>query len=491
MTLLPVPTDLRKLRAAFIALPATPATMVLSVLAVIFWLILYRWYSLFDHYSTPYFAFDKVLNHFGSPILRYTTLLFLALVLIYAVIYGLLRTMTQISRSFKLTIVLLVAIAAVVNIGLYPVGAVDVYYYSSTLKLAYYYHQNPYVVTFQAHAADPFARFSFLLGMPSPYGPAWLLLSGLPTIVTGFADVQHVVLGLKAFNLVLLALTALALYKYQDDDKRGWLAAYLFLANPLVLFEGVGNAHSDVLMALFLIAALLALQRQSWLAGPLLALSVLVKFLSAALIPLFALTMLMRRWSKPKLLLSALLSLAVAVVVSAPFWAGGKMVGGLVRGQTVTQGMASSSIFSLVREYLGQQNASVDTISSVGPACIGLFAVSALVILWTVRRGRELEPALVDTFLLFASLLSLFFPWYLIPVLAMVALRRTPLGFAYLCGATALGLVYHPLSVWAWFNSGMSAFQIHLFQALFLTLPVLAFLGLEVSGLEVRMRRSF
>jgi hypothetical protein len=32
---------------------------------------------------------------------------------------------------------------------------------------------------------------------------------------------------------------------------------------------------------------------------------------------------------------------------------------------------------------------------------------------------------------------------------------------------------------------------IHLFQALFLTLPILTFLGYEVSGLEARMQRSF
>jgi hypothetical protein len=79
-----------------------------------------------------------------------------------------------------------------------------------------------------------------------------------------------------------------------------------------------------------------------------------------------------------------------------------------------------------------------------------------LVVLWTVRRGRELEPALIDTFSLFAVLLSLLYPWYLITVFALLALRRTTLGFAFLCGATTLGLVYHPLSVWAWFNSTSS-----------------------------------
>jgi hypothetical protein len=240
------------------------------------------------------------------------------------------------------------------------------------------------------------------------------------------------------------------------------------------------------MMAMFLIAATLALKRRSWLAGLLLMLSVLVKFFSAALIPLFVLAMLLGRWSKRSLLLSLLLSLAVVVGVSAPFWAQGKMIGGLQTGTTIAQAMSSTSIYSLAREFLSQQNASAEAASSAHTACLVLFAAAALVVLWAVRRGRALEPALIDTFLLFAVLLSLLFPWYLITVFALLALRRTKLGFAFLLGATALGLVYYPLSVWAWFNSGMSAFQIHVFQALFLTLPVLAFLGLEVSGLDFK-----
>jgi hypothetical protein len=175
--------------------------------------------------------------------------------------------------------------------------------------------------------------------------------------------VQQVLLGLKILNLVLLFVAAVIIYTYQDDDSKGWRAGYLFLANPLVLFEGVGNAHNDVMMAMFLIAAALALKRQSWLAAPLLTLSVLVKFFSAALIPLFVLAMPLRRWSKQSLLLSLLLSLAVVVGVSAPFWAHGKMIGGLETGTTISQDMSSTSIYSLLREYLSQQNASAEVAS--------------------------------------------------------------------------------------------------------------------------------
>ncbi len=86
-------------------------------------------------------------------------------------------------------------------------------------------------------------------------------------------------------------------------------------------------------------------------------------------------------------------------------------------------------------------------------------------------------------------LLSLLYPWYLIPVVAVLALKHDALGLAYLAAASALGLLYYLLSVWAWAASGFGALGIHAFQALFLTLPIVTYL-LAGSSLAYRERTA-
>jgi len=44
----------------------------------------------------------------------------------------------------------------------------------------------------------------------------------------------------------------------------------LFAADPLILFETVGNTHNDVMMTAFLVISVLALRHRSQLAAPLL-----------------------------------------------------------------------------------------------------------------------------------------------------------------------------------------------------------------------------
>jgi Glycosyltransferase family 87 len=316
-----------------------------------------------------------------------------------------------------------------------------------------------------------------------------LFICWLPTSIAGFADAQHVLLSLKALNIVLLVLTALAIYRYQDDDKRGWIAAYLFIGNPMVLFECIGNAHNDIIMAVFVIAAVLYFKRRSLLSAPLLMLSVLVKFFSASLFPLLVLGMLLKRWAKERLALSGLIALVPLVLTPLPFWAGGKMLSGLAAGTQVAQSLNSASLFSLMREYLRQGTIAPGTETLVQNAFLVVFALCALIVMWLVWRGRPLESGLTDTFLLFAVLVSLLTPWYLIPALALIALRHNRVELGYLFAATTLGLVYHPLSVWAWFNSGLSVFQIHLFQGACLTGPILGLFLVEIGRNVTRRGR--
>src|SRR5215213_5008867 len=268
----------------------------LVLVAAASWSLFARWYSLLANETNTHFAFEKIPGGFASPILRGTLLLFVMMGAIYAGGYFLISRQERVSSGARFAIVAMVCLPAIANLFVYPVGALDVFNYMVELKLAYGYGENPYLVTFAGHREDPFALPAFLVNIPLFYGPVWLIAYGLPVAVAGFGTIMGLLGALRLFNLGLLALTAVLIYRSHEDDHRGWLGIYLFLANPLVLFEGIGNAHNDVLMTLFLVAALVTFRRKSVLAGPLLALSALVKVFTIALAPLFLAVTLRGRW---------------------------------------------------------------------------------------------------------------------------------------------------------------------------------------------------
>lgn len=457
------------------------------------WLLLYRWYGLFENRNNTHFSFEKIPGWFDSPTMRLTAVIFLLLSAAYIVSVVLLQA-TQLTTGVKLSIVALVVSAAIANIALYPVGALDVFNYMIELKLAFHYGENPYLVTFEAFRDDPYALPAFLVDITLFYGPAWLLVMWVPTAVVGFHDVIDTLLALKIFNLIMLAATAVLIGWRERGERAGWIAATLFLANPLVLFEGVGNAHNDVLLTLFIVAAMIALERHSPLAGPLLALSALVKLYTVALAPIFLVVVLKERWGWRRTAVSALLTIVTVVAVCAPYWGDGKLVDGLRSGLEESQEMDHVSPLSLARQYAQEQEARdhvfpdmvrsrpsfeivpEDTRNDIRTGFTIAFVIGALAIATSVWRGRDPVRAAADTLLLLFLLMTNLYPWYLIPVIALLALRPDRLGRGYIAVATTLGLVYYPMFIYGHFNSGWTRFQIHLFLALFLTVPIVIYL---------------
>jgi hypothetical protein len=490
--------------------------LAVAVAAIVCWYGLYRWYGLFANRNNTHFAFEKIPGQFDSPILHRTLELFVIISLLYAVGYGLIRGAPRISPAIKVGVAAAVLGPGFINVILYPVGALDVFNYMIEIKLAYHYHVNPYLQTFQAFRRDSYALPAFLVDTRLFYGPLWLLVSWLPGAIVGYANVFHSLVAMKLLNALLLALTGATIFRYhRDDERRRWLAVYAFLANPLVLFEGLANAHNDVMMTCFLVGALIALRGRSGLAGALLAASALVKFFTVALAPLFVVVVLLRKWSLRRIAVTVGLTGAVVVVACAPFWAGGQMIDGLRQGTAASQAMDHVSVYSLAQQYQKEQETAQLVRSEPNLAFAknflaarqlsaaakqrlerlfgGLFVVLTLLLLVGVGRGRPPEAAVVDVMILFSLLLTNLYPWYLIPVFAVLALRRDALGTGYLLIATGLGLAYYPLYVWAHFNSGWGErFHIHLFLAIFLTVPMLLYLFAEFGrwgiGLVIRRR---
>jgi hypothetical protein len=496
----------------------------LALVAAAGWSLFAWWYSLPANETNTHFAFEKIPGGFASPILRGTLLLFLLLGAIYAGGYLLITRQERLSPGAKIAIVAMIGLPAIANLFVYPVGALDAFNYMIELKLAYGYGENPYLVTFAGYRDDPFALPAFLVDVPLFYGPVWLIAYGLPVAVVGFETIIGLLGALKLFNLGLLALTGLLIYRSQEDNRAGWLGVYLFLANPLVVFEAVGNAHNDVLMTLFLVAALVAFRRKSVIAGPMFALSALVKLFTVVLAPLLLAVMLRDRWGWRRLALAGSLALVVVVASVTPFWADGAMIDGLREGTAKSQEMNHVSVLSLAQQAVGTRSVSSglaplfaigsrsatspSATSSTVPAwqasplwrlpsiaarktlvtqlCVAVFAALALAIAVAVARGRVMEAGVVDTLMLFSLLVTNLFPWYLIPIVASLALCQSRRGLSYVFVGTTLALAYYPAYVYARFGSGWGELTLHLFLALFLTVPMLIYLIAEASGLVFR-----
>jgi hypothetical protein len=461
------------------------------------WLYLRQWWGL--HASKdPHYSFEKVQGWFNSPILRETTWLLVGIAIAYAVAILILSWRGALSTWAKLGIAALFLGPAIGNILLWPVGALDVFNYMIELKLTYHYDQNPYLVTFERYRADSYAGPAFLVGVTLFYGPAWLIMTGIPAMIAGFDDLYRTLVALKIFNAGLILVAAVAIALYHRDKRQRWLAVALFAGNPLVLFEGVANAHNDVLLTVFVVGAMVALERKSPLAGPLLALSALVKLYTAALLPIFVIVALRERWSWKRIAVTVTLTTVAVVATCAPYWGEGKLVDGLRAGLEESQEMDHVSPLSLMRQY--EQNEAAqkrpDTEYALSRPSFEIvpptvqdridrdFAIAFLaglaIIAVATWKGRPPALAAAETLLLVFLLMTNLYAWYLIPVIALLALHPDRLSRFYVIIATALGLVYYPMFVFGHYNSGWSRFEIHQFLALFLTAPILLYLLLRL-----------
>jgi alpha-1,6-mannosyltransferase len=212
--------------------------------------------------------------------------------------------------------------------SMYPVNAIDVFIYAVRSRLFTEYHVNPLVAYPHDYNFDPYMRFASIdwENTVSPYGPLWNLLAAPATLLggdnIGFAVALYKVLAIIS-AVACAALVYLALQRARPLEAA--TGALIFLWNPVVLWEGIGNAHNDLVMMAFVLAALYA-----WYAGwdaiviPLLVAGAMIKYMPLLLIPIVGLAILRRASSwgaRARVALWSALGSAIAIAVGFfPFY---------------------------------------------------------------------------------------------------------------------------------------------------------------------------
>ncbi len=167
----------------------------------------------------------------------------------------------------------------------YPFLSSDIFSYLFSAKIAYVYQMNPYTVipeTFRNK--DLWLGFTYWTHRPYIYGPAFLLYSIIPIVISSGKRFIIAFFGMKIMNFILFLLAGYQLLK-AERQKSKILALWFF--NPLLLTELLINSHNEIVMiSLFIIAyALIKTRHKVWGWITFLT-SILIKYISILLSPL-------------------------------------------------------------------------------------------------------------------------------------------------------------------------------------------------------------
>jgi hypothetical protein len=342
----------------------------------------------------------------------------------------------------------------------YPASAIDVFIYAARSRLFTEYGENPLI----AHPndflqQDPYMRFaSHEWGSHgSPYGPLWNLIAAPATLIGG----SSITTALVIFKLIAMifwlgcgALIWRITERLRPGD--GIAAAIFFLWNPVVLWEGIGNAHNDLVMMFFILAAAWAyVAKRDEGIVPLLVVAILVKYAAVVLLPIAVIAALRRQPTRDRGLRLigwwALWSGGLTFLSLAPFFDIDAIRKSIDDQTSILLTSPGSLLFDELR--LSGHTVNPDTIIRSGQivAAIGI----GILILFTIWKPRYQFRFQHEAFLilLMAGTPALR-PWYAIWIVALAGLL--PLGWPS-ARATAYGLgayLTYCFSIWGWHWEG-------------------------------------
>jgi hypothetical protein len=333
----------------------------------------------------------------------------------------------------------------------YPATAVDVFGYVAHGRLLTLHNVNPFMVAPSEFPGDAIMPYLAFPNEPSQYGPIWVLLGGLLATVSRGDLLTEVLLykivAALAHIVGAVFVLQIALRLSADRDKAR-ASAYLYLWNPMLLWEMVGNAHNDGVMMVFgLAAAWLFVAGKDLLVLPALAAGALVKVPVVLIAPVLFVGTWRRSWARA--LEGALLALALAAVVYRPFWEGPETLTALRRTDLFTASLGSVLRLSLT-PGLGLSEATV----IARWVSLGGFAAVALGALWLALHAESSDGVLrLAYFTLLGGLLlatTWFQAWYVVWPFAIGAALGEPRRHLEVALLSLGGLLQYFVFIYLW-----------------------------------------
>jgi alpha-1,6-mannosyltransferase len=461
-----------------------------SLLVYTLWLL--QPFPLLSFYSAPLLDLGKITNNEASAALSFTLGMALSFVC-YLCGY---RLAAQLPHARYLWVSIAATLLyACILVFAHPIGANDVYDYAFRGRLWGHYNFNPLTTAALQASADAWFPYLVWIWHGSPYGPLWAMASLWLYHLAGASLLLNLIAH-KALMGVCIVVTTFIVYDLLRERGIGVALSgvVLFAWNPLLLFEGVVNAHNDALMMTFIVLALW-LQRRQRITSALVCvtLATLIKITAAVWWPLLLLSGLRESIvftaETPRrkvffLLFShgfraSVVCLLLVVLLYAPFWDGANTFAGLVPlNDRFTSSLAAIIKLSL-QLFVGEPTAMTWTRTAMSALFLPLYAYllwrtftnchaerseespsRKVEILRSTQHDAQLHQRMFQVCALVLLLPTLWFqPWYVTWLIALAPLvdeagRR--LAIVWSIGAFAMYIIFNFLWYWQplFFNAG-------------------------------------
>ena len=380
----------------------------------------------------------------------------------------------------------------------------DALVYAGYGRVIVTYHANPYYTPLSAFPSDPLFQLDDWRDAVAAYGPLWLIVCALSTLVAGSSILHYIffyrILGLLAHLLNIWLVTAI-LRKTQRPPHIVVVGTLLYAWNPLVLLESGLGGHNDIVMVTcILFGVLLSVRAEQdeftgvhYYLPPILAFTcaALIKFTAAPLI-LFYLILVARRVYVNKMVsqqhkqteyrfkwltmvqavsTSALASGLLAFLLYIPLWLGHSLHDILKSlGSPPSSRLAFGSILLALQRVsaTSHEENSILTFFSHHSTWNGINALVAVIFfclggVWIYRTPTTLTMVQAMLALLGALLIVTpwFFPWYVLWLVGLAAVsipthqervKRALISSTLVFSASALLIYlfrgYPPIGIW-------------------------------------------
>ncbi len=154
----------------------------------------------------------------------------------------------------------------------YPFLSHDFFNYLFDAKIVTFYGKNPYLFRALDFPSDQWVRFMHWTHRTYPYGPAFLLL----TLIPSFFSFGKLILAYLFFKLLFIGLYISAVWALEKENR---VSAVFFATHPLIIVEGLINSHNDIVgVSIALIGIYLLYRKRTILSRILLILSLGIKY---------------------------------------------------------------------------------------------------------------------------------------------------------------------------------------------------------------------
>jgi hypothetical protein len=180
-------------------------------------------------------------------------------------------------------------------VWLYPITANDLFRYVLRGRLWALYDASPMLVPPNTFPDDPYLPFAGEFGhWVSGYGALWEIVAQIPIRLFNATEMVSGSVSLKLVILFCYLLCAVLLGWFAVPQKGSSLAALTFFAwNPLILMQGPGNGHNDMVFMVLMVLGIIFWQRKIWWATALaFTLAAVAKIPALLMLPLFGVVLL-------------------------------------------------------------------------------------------------------------------------------------------------------------------------------------------------------